>query len=216
MIIRNNADLYGKIFLVTSISFVCFMSIEKGLIAGISDGLLYGIGMALCIGLLHQISTERLKADYSENLLGVHQVRVITLQQSFEDAFDTCGFALEELKKCRITQQDNKLGVLRARTGMTWKSFGEKIMLTVSPAGKNLCKVTASSEPVIWTTIVDYGKNIENIRSIHDSLRRRCDPITRGQAGEAVPDIAINQGKCWEAGGELHQIRRGAAEARAD
>jgi len=145
-----------------------------GLLAGIGGGLFYGLFMALGLGALHQFSTKQLKTDYGETLLGVHQVQVLIVKQAFNEAFETCVSSALVLRKCRITQQDKELGVIQARTGTTWKSWGEKIMLTVSSADVDTCKVTISSKPALGTTLVDYGKNVENLRSIVDALSKRA------------------------------------------
>jgi len=136
MIVRSRADTYRKIFLFTAIPFGLCMGLLCGLIAGpwrglvtgIGSGLFYGFFMSLTLGALHQFSTRQLKPDYSENLLGVHQVEVVTIEQSIDETFATCQAALQELKNCRIIEQDKEFGVLRAQTGATWKSFGEKVM----------------------------------------------------------------------------------------
>ena len=179
MIIRNGVHLSRRIFFLTSILYAAYMGTWVGLITGSlwlgttigsAAGLVVGTLITFVIGALHQIASKRLKPDYIENLLAVHQVQVVTLQEPFEDAFETCLSSLLALKQCRIIQEDRQLGVTRALTGTTWKSFGEKILVTVSPVAPNSCRVTVSSKPAIGSTIVDYGKNVENIRSIVDAL----------------------------------------------
>ncbi len=157
------------------------IGIRDGLCAGISYGLLFGLGggvsygslLALSLGGLDQASIKRLNPDYSEMLLGLHQVQVFTVRRSFDEAFEACISSVLELRKCQITQQNKEIGAIRADTGMTWKSFGEKIMLTVSSADDHTCTVTISSKPRIPTALMDYGKNVENMRLIIDSLSNR-------------------------------------------
>ncbi len=147
---------------------------------GVGSGLFYGFFMALGLGALQQLSTKQLKTDYSEALLGVHQVQVVVVKQPFDEAFETCENAVLLLKGCRITQKDKELGVIYAQTGQSWKSYGEKIMLTVSAENANACKVTISSKPAIGTTLVDYGKNVENLRAITQSIGQSAELIESG------------------------------------
>lgn len=181
MITRSTADTYRKIFIFTSIPFGLYMGAQglseglwHGITQGVFEGLLFGSFMALILGVLHQISNKQLQSNYSEALLGVHQVQVLTLKQPFDEAFETCLSSIAILKKGKVTQQDRELGVIHAKTGTTWKSFGEKLMLTVSPDGDESCKVSISSKPLVGTTLVDYGKNIENIRSIVEALGKQA------------------------------------------
>ncbi|MDR3614795.1 MAG: hypothetical protein P4L53_14650 [Candidatus Obscuribacterales bacterium] len=185
MITRSKLDTYRRIFLFTTIPYGlitgifvgCFWGIWHGLIAGVGGGLFYGLGMALCLGALQQFSTKQLKTDYRETLLGVHQVQALSVERCFDEAFELCASSVLLLRNCRITQQDKELGIINAQTGTTWKSFGEKIMLTVSSTDKDSCTVTISSKPAISTTLVDYGKNVENLRVIEDALSRRAGTI---------------------------------------
>ena len=195
MINRTTADIYRKIFIFATIPFgLCtgiatglWAGLETGLIAGVVGGLIYGFFMSLILGAMQQFYTRLLKTDYSENLLGVHQVQAVTLDQPFDDAYATCQFTLEELAKCKITQQDKELGIIRAEITATWKSFGENILLTVSPDGTDLSKVTISSKPTVTTTIVDYGKNAENMRAIIELLQKRAT-IVELSIGPVVSD----------------------------
>lgn len=198
MIIRSKLHTYRRIFIFASIPFGIYMgSIGAiasgpwyGLLIGVGSGLFYGLFMALILGAMNQFLTKQLKTDYNENLLGVHQVQLVTLKHSFEDAITACQSSLLELKYCTITHTDMELGVIHAQTKTTWKSFGEKIMLTVSTAEPDLCKITISSRPALKTTLVDYGKNVENVRSIINSLR------SRGEVAEL--QIESNQGSIRE------------------
>ena len=181
MITRSTADICRKIFLRASILFGLFLGVFAGwvggiwlgLVAGIGGGLYYGLVMALAVGAYHQFSIKRLKTNYEETLLGVHQVQVLIVKQAFDEAFETCVSSALVLRKCQITQQDKESGIIRVQTGATGDSFGEKIMLMVSSTDVDTCRVTISSKPLLGGVLVDGGKNVKNLRSIVDALSKR-------------------------------------------
>ncbi len=56
-----------------------------------------------------------------------------------------------------------------ARIGMTWKSFGERVTVRVSPDGAG-SKINIASVPLLPTTMVDGGKGVENVETVLKEL----------------------------------------------
>ena len=48
----------------------------------------------------------------------------------------------------------------------SWKSWGEKMTITVQSRGANGFEYQVTSQPRLWTTLFDYGKNLENVRRV--------------------------------------------------
>lgn len=197
MIIRSQADVFRKLFIFTTVPFGLFMAIffgatngwEYGLVAGAACGLGYGIAMAAILGAINQYQAKKLGSNYSESLMGVHQVETLRLAGQFDGAFEACKAALNAVPKCKITSEDKQLGIITAQTGTTWKSFGETIMFTVSDSGDGAnCNVTLSSKPAVRTTLVDYGKNMQNVRAIVAALGARAIVTTATPASGAATD----------------------------
>lgn len=199
MITRDSNHPYRQILLFTALPFGLMMGlfaglfagVQIGLIAGLLGGLIYGIGMSLILGGINQFSINRLNANYDERLLGVHQVQTLTLAQPFEEALKSCEAAVSQLPKCGVLSTDVEMGVIRAEVGTTWKSFGESVMLTASPLSDTECKVTISSKPKVSTTVVDYGKNAENMRVLLAALgplTKTAGPALQSDPGK-VPQI---------------------------
>jgi len=113
-----------------------------------------------------QLGTTDLK-----NLFGVHQVDVISLPIPFEEAYTTCSQAIASLKFSRKIQSDQSSGTIRFHTTGTIRSYGEKILLSISEVDSNLTKITISSKPIIATTLFDYGKNAENLRLLRKAIQ---------------------------------------------
>jgi hypothetical protein len=155
-----------------------FHNASIGIVAGIALGLMSGMGSKLAGGAVHRLAMKDLKADQVESLLGMHQVQVITVRQSFEDAFEACQNALQDLRKCRITLKDKENGIIRAHVSVPWTWPGERILVVISPEADGTCKVTVSSKTA--TARFDYGINIENIRLFVDGLSKRVRILEAG------------------------------------
>ncbi len=140
-----------------------------------STGLLFGGLMALILGSLHIWSVRRMPAGRSEGALSVHHVREVELRLSYDEAFDLCVSSLAAVRKCRILREDRSLGKIDARAGMTWKTWGDVVSLEVRRTSGDLTRVEISSRPALRTTLVDCGKNLENVESITGFLTRRVE-----------------------------------------
>src|SRR5690242_6100960 len=60
--------------------------------------------------------------------------------------------------------------VIQARTGMSWKSWGERIRVEVQALDGGRVRVRAESCATFPLTMVDYGRNAENVRTVLQSL----------------------------------------------
>ncbi len=70
---------------------------------------------------------------------------------------------------------------LTARMPMSWRSFGEAIGIQMRPVGPGVVEVGMSSHPRIRTTLVDYGKNLDNIEAFLEAI----DIATRTPSSKA-------------------------------
>ena len=173
--------VYFKIFLSLSIPFglllgvlnALFYGFWSGLSAGIVSGLLYGFMMTLFAGIYHKKSIKRKGFDLSEDMLRVHQNRNLSLSLPYETAFNDCIRALESLERSNVKTADSSTGKIEATVGWSWKSWGEKIAIDISKSKENQTEIAISSRPALRTTIVDYGKNFENVENISIFLRQR-------------------------------------------
>ncbi|MBE27378.1 MAG: hypothetical protein CMN33_06815, partial [Saprospirales bacterium] len=57
-------------------------------------------------------------------------------------------------------------GTLKLNSGVTWKSWGETIAIKISSASEGMFKYQIQSKPKLPITIIDFGKNLENILMI--------------------------------------------------
>ena len=169
-------NLYIKLFLTTGVPFGLviglFSALSNGVAVGLSSGLaqgfFFGITMSIVLGTMHKLKTKAQSRRTSGT--GPNQNVEITLEGSKERCFQKCLSSLIELQ-VKIINKDSEGGVIEGQTNWTWKSFGEKIHLTVTENGKGKVKVMVSSIPKWKPTVVDYGKGIENVDSIIKSLK---------------------------------------------
>lgn len=161
-------------------AFVC--ATIMGLVAASVLGPGWGLRVALEVGLtplvviflagcIHCVTVSALPFGVSDETLAVRHVRTVRLDVPLEEAFSRCKSALGLVRRHRIRKQDLSGGVLVARTGMTWKSWGDIIRFTLRQDGGGLTVVEVSSRPLLPTTIVDQGENLQIVEKISASLR---------------------------------------------
>jgi hypothetical protein len=175
--------LYFKLFLATGIPFAIFTGILNafqfgllsGLISGLITGILFGGFMSLILGFLQTWSVKQLPFAKSEEATGVHHVRNAELLLPYDVTFNTCIKSLSSIKKCRIQNKDRSQGKIIAKTSMTWKTYGDVISFQLSRIDDERTQVQVSSRPFVRTTLVDYGKNLENVETIFRIIKQNGD-----------------------------------------
>jgi len=147
--------------------FMASHGVAAGLVGGAMSGVLYGVAMTAFLGVSQVVSTSRggkTKAD-----LGVRQKRTFAVLGDRQAAFEQVKVAFQLLGVKQFDIEDAETGVLTGHTSWTFKSFGENLSAVVKQ-GVEVCEVTVTSEPRLPTTLVDYGKNRENIDAIEQRL----------------------------------------------
>jgi hypothetical protein len=169
-----------KIFLATGIPFGIFMAIlfslcygiNVGLSGGLISGLIFGFIMFIILGFLHSLAVEKIAGDRSEEAMGTCHVRNIELQLPYERAFDLCIRSLDLISRCKVEEEDRSQGKIMARSSVNWKTWGDTISFDITRTGNESTAVKVSSRPTSWSTLVDYGKNLENVKTIVSFLGR--------------------------------------------
>ena len=176
--------LHLKIFLVTGIPFGIFMGIfyslkygfPSGLIAGLfREGIIFGVFMSLILGFLHSWSVKRMPYGKSEESLGVYHVRNVELRLPHDKVFNLCIASISSIKKCKIQTEDRSQGKIIAKAGSNWKTWGDVISLEVHKTDNYRTQVVVSSRPTVRATLVDYGKNLENVKIISSFLKEQSE-----------------------------------------
>ena len=169
-----------KIFLANGIPFGTLMGIlfsslyglHIGLTGGLISGLVFGFLMFIILGFLHSRAVRKISGETSGESMDTFQARNIKLHVPFERAFDLCIESLGMISKCRVQEQDRSQGKIIARSSVNWKTWGDTISFEIAPRESEATDVRVSSRPTSWSTIVDYGKNLENVKKIVSFLQK--------------------------------------------
>ena len=93
--------------------------------------------------------------------------------QALCDLIRSPGFA-NELRISLKSENPMPTGVwYRFHHGVSFSSWGEKITITLNPLAENATQVTIHSECGMPTQVIDWGKNKQIVRNVHQCLQAR-------------------------------------------
>ena len=154
---------YILLFLICTIPYGLISTyIFNDLLIGISSGLFFGIVMTVILGGLHYFVGKNAAVNQAEKLLIPHP---------YEQAFNLVRTSIEDSIQGKLIASNTNTGVITAKTRMSWLSWGEKITISLEKDTDSTTNVWIQSKPFIRTTIVDYGKNKDNINKLVESLQ---------------------------------------------
>lgn len=166
--------LYLKTFLLTGIPFGLIM---LGFDLADGDGFriwklllmtfFFGTAMSLILVSFHSYRLKKNGVqEITDENVGVNQKRNLSTKLNKEEIIQRLK-ADPVIGKMKMTEIEN--GIL-LKAGMSWKSWGEEIKITLKANEDTDSEYQVSSSPRLKTTIVDYGKNIENINRIESLI----------------------------------------------
>ena len=172
---------YLKLFIVMGVPFGVFMgafnffSFTTGLSAavftGIAAGLFFGVSMSGAFAIIGRLSGEGVA--YGKTIWS----QIMELQIDSERAEDLCRHSLETVnKKYKFEPSTMSPSQIIARTGMTWRSWGEVISFQVWKLPDSSVKIEISSKPKLRMTKLDWGANRKNIEAICRFIESAVDP----------------------------------------
>jgi hypothetical protein len=106
------------------------------------------------------------------------QERTVEVGQPAAATFEASLSALQAIPGLRILTENKATGEIGARTGMGWRSFGELVTIQVRRLADDRSTVRIRSEPRRRTTMIDYGKSVENVEIFLRELRQRSPDET--------------------------------------
>ncbi|MBI5739194.1 MAG: hypothetical protein HZA16_00605 [Nitrospirae bacterium] len=168
-----------KIFLASGVPFGIFAAIlfssfygtDAGLPGGLISGLVFGFLMFIILGFLHSRAVKRIAGEKSGEAMGTCHVRDIKLPLPYDRTFDLCIDSLKLIRRCRVQEEDRSQGRITARSSINWKTWGDTISFDITGINSENTAVKVTSRPTVRTTIVDYGKNLENVKRIISFLK---------------------------------------------
>lgn len=102
--------------------------------------------------------------------MGKGHEETVTLKRGADDAYQRALSATGAFKKAKVTEADEGTRRVELKVGMSFKSWGEKVTIELSPADDGATRAVLSSQASLGTTMVDYGKNYDNVQRVKDWL----------------------------------------------
>ena len=166
--------LYLKTFLWTGIPYGLIM-IGFDLLDG--DGFklrkflfltfFFGITMSLILVSFHKYRLRKNGIqELTDENLGVTQTKEVKTKLTKTELIDKLKID-PIIGKMKMTETENGVTL---KTGMTWKSWGEEIIIALKSETDADFEYQISSSPKLKTTFIDYGKNLQNINRIEDLI----------------------------------------------
>ncbi len=167
--------LYVKTFFLTGVPYgLCMMGVDWALGNGFRWGrflflmFFFGLTMSLVLVSLHKYKLRKLGVrEIDDDNIGVRQSRKLSSRLSLSELTDKLK-ANSATRKMRVKEIEN--GIL-LKTGISWKSWGEIIKIVLKNRSETGFEYQITSYPKLKTSLVDYGKSIENINRIEELLK---------------------------------------------
>ena len=165
---------YGLVFVGAGVLFGVLMGLlfavmfdlspVEGLLTGLAMGAVFGAVMSLVLGTVQLAGSRGAPRGAS---LSPRQSREVPVANG-PDLADRIVTALRSLP-AEVTTADVPAGRYVARRGVSWKSWGEDVVVQLSgdPAHP---LATVSSRPRLATTLIDYGRGRRNVEHVVSAL----------------------------------------------
>lgn len=168
--------LYFKFFLFAGVPYGVMMTLLNSLIShgngrevlkGMIAGGLFGLVMSLILVTVHIIKVNDIEDRYILTKYDVKQRGSVTLDYNIEDAKVYVKSVLEDRRLSVVEEHGRKIVY---KSSFSLKSFGEIIDINLTDLNDSKVKVDICSRPKGWGTLVDNGRNLENVLVIKEAL----------------------------------------------
>ena len=117
-----------------------------------------GLGLIVFIVFLRTEPPSRTRKSISVELL-----------LPITEAMEICLQATTSLG-AKVAKYNASEGILIAKTGMSWRSFGEIVTIKAVPINHDRCQIDIESDVLQTSVLFDCGANKRNIRHIQNVL----------------------------------------------
>lgn len=148
-----------------------------GIIAatGVVAGLFFGILMSAVLGRWQSRAADRRRltdpAAPDAVDVGVHRRSTVRVEVPAAEILRRSSDAAGVLRRGRVTAVEEADRIVTLRVGMSWRSWGEWVVLRLHPQSPSVTEVIVTSRPVFPWTLVDYGVNASNVERVLEWLR---------------------------------------------
>ena len=128
----------------------------------------FGGTMSITLVSIHRynLSDQGITDPSEENLKAVQQTEFIS--KVSKDEFISRLSNDKVMSKMKLKIEDE---ILKLNSGITLKSWGETIAIRISSVSEGMFKYQVLSKPKLSITIIDFGKNMENILMIQKLVK---------------------------------------------
>ncbi|NMO97714.1 hypothetical protein [Paenibacillus lemnae] len=168
-------------FLVSSLVFSAliilgalrlFNNYETVIILGMSIGFLFGLLITLIMIYIH--SSYLRKAGLNKTGLSVVNSIEIEATGNKEEVIALCIETIRSVKKSELGLVNKNKGLLTVNVGVNWRTWGDSIQFEVKAITDHKCNVVITSRPTLRTTLIDLGKNLDNVIKITNDLKSKA------------------------------------------
>lgn len=138
------------------------------ILAPILSGLCFGFIVAVSFLLLEKYMVK--KNGGKAHAAQLRQEKNFSLPISKADALDRAQEVLP-LLKAKIKSIDKNKGLIIANRGISWRSFGERLIISLKEDKESLTVIKVESAPALRLAMVDYGKNLENVEKFFSLMK---------------------------------------------
>ena len=109
------------------------------------------------------------------------------IEYSPDDTFAALVAALTRSERFSVKDAVSATRTIQVKTGVSWKSWGENLLITVSPTPDGFSEISIGSSSKYG--LVDWGKNQDNFNDIMRLLSaeiEQCEKVSSSHTGEAA------------------------------
>lgn len=172
---KSITKLHLKVFLFTGVTYGLILFLldlmnknEFALSKLLFMTLFFGITMSLTLVSLHKYRLKKIGIqEITDENLNVNQSKTLSSELNTAALIEILA-SDSIIGKMKMIETKNGIHL---KTGISWKSWGENIKITLKSEQDSRFEYEISSSPKLKTTIVDYGKNLENIKRIEKLIK---------------------------------------------
>lgn len=154
-----------KLFLSLSVLFGCFMGVLlHDVIHGVIQGISFGLILTVILSIYQRINIKKLGLPKGE--AKVDTSVELEIEGTKREIFEICEYSVKNIVNCKIKESNFQEGIIKVRAGMTWLTWGDVMLFKLEQVQDNKFRILVRSRPLIKTTIIDFGKNQDNINRI--------------------------------------------------
>lgn len=180
--------------------FACYYFLLEQVMNALMGVMVAAVAFGIGIGVASYYGDKQLRErGYDVSSTNLNQQLNVKVTASPEQVFERCK-RLELFKRIDVHDHDARHAKIVARTALTWKSFGETVQIIIRKINETQTRVCILSRPALKTTLLDFGKNLENVVTIKETLMNcfgdaKSSPCASNQTGTTAREasLAISQ-----------------------